>query len=135
MTLRVLTALAALSLGASAALAQGISPCPPVYSSPAGSIIEAPGGMAGEPFSSIVIAEAIMLTPPAAVALRAPEANAAPRSYLGPGLTLVTPTPSREVDAVSAVPDSYAAIDAGPTFVPPTSSFVLYRPSYDAPER
>ena len=134
MTLRVLTALAALSLGASAALAQGLSPCPPVPSSQAGSIIPAPGGTAGEPFSSIVIAEAIMLTP-AWAARPSPDANAAPPSYLGPGLTLVAPTPSREVDSASAVPDGYAAIDAGPTFVPSTSSFVLYRPSYDTPER
>ena len=134
MALRVLNTLAALFLGSSAALAQGISPCPPAYSSTAGLVMLAPGGMAAEPFSSLLIVEAIMLTPAWAVRPAA-DANAAPPPYLGPGLTLVAPTPSRDVDPASAEADGYAAIDAGPTFVPPASSFVLYRPSYDVPAR
>jgi len=133
MALRVLTTLAALFLGSSAALAQGISPCPPAHSSTAGSVMLVPGGMAAEPFSSLLIVEAIMLTP-AWAARPAPDANAASPSYLGPGLTLVAPTPSRDVDP-AAEADGYAAIDAGPTFVPSASSFVLYRPSYDVPAR
>jgi hypothetical protein len=94
--------------------------------------MQAPGSLAGEPFSSLLIVEAIMLTPLWAVR-PAPEANVAPPSYLAPGLTVVMPTPSRDIDPALAEPEGYAAIDAGPTFVQPTSSFVLYRPSYDAP--
>jgi hypothetical protein len=134
MALRVLTTLAALFLGSSAALAQGISPCPAAHPSSAGSVMLVPGGMAAEPFSSLLIVEAIMLSP-AWAARPAPDANVASPSYLAPGLTLVAPTPSRDVDPASAEAEGYAAIDAGPTFVPPASSFVLYRPSYDVPAR
>ena len=135
MTLRVLAAIAALSLGASAAAAQGLSPCPPLHSPLSAFIVEAPNGAPGEPFSSMLIAEAITLAPRATMTPPAPIENSAPPSYVGPGLTLVTPTPSRDVDPASAVSDAYAAIDAGPTFAPPTSAFVLHRPSYETPAR
>jgi hypothetical protein len=137
MTLRVLTAIAALLLGASAATAQGLSPCPPIHSTLSAFIVQAPHGAASEPFSSMLIAEAITLAPSSTstAPLPAPAARAEPSSYVGPGLTLVTPTPSRDVDSPSSVPDAHAAIDAGPTFVPPTSTFVLHRPSYEAPAR
>jgi hypothetical protein len=136
MTLRVLTAIAALLLGASAATAQGLSPCPPIHSTLSAVIVQAPHSAAGEPFSSMLIAEAITLAPSTSTAPPpAPAVNSASPSYFGPGLTLVTPTPSRDVDSPSSVPDAHAAIDAGPTFVPPTSTFVLHRPSYEAPAR
>jgi hypothetical protein len=128
MTLRVITIIAALSLGASAAAAQGLAPCPPTSSSPSVSIVPAPSGAAGEPLASMLIAEAIIFAPQISVA---PVVNATPPSYLAPGPILVAPTPSPEVDSAS-IADAYAAIDAGPTVVPPSSTFVLQRPSYDA---
>jgi hypothetical protein len=136
MTLRVMTIAAALSLGASAAVAQGLSPCPPLASSPpSASIVPAPGGAAGEFLASILIAEAITFAPPASVEPPpAPAVSAAPPSYVAPGPTVVAPTPSGEPDSASTV-DAYAAIDAGPTFAPRSSTFVLERPSHEATPR
>jgi hypothetical protein len=135
MTPRVITIIAALSLGASAAAAQGLAPCPPMPSAPSVSIVPAPGGAASEPFASMLIAEGIIFAPRTSVAPPpAPVVNATPPSYVAPGPTLVTPTPGGDVDSASMA-DAYAAIDAGPTVVPPSSTFVLHLPSYDATPR
>jgi hypothetical protein len=131
MRLMILTA-AAVSLGAIDAAAEGFYPC----------LLATPAGVAGptvslsdpaeEPLASLVIAETITLVPPASVAQPGAAPNAAP-SYIGPGPTVVTPTRGQDTALPSDVPNTYAAVDAGPTFPPPSSTFLLHRPGYDAP--
>ena len=132
MRLRVVTAIAAMSLAASAAAAQGISDRLPEQAVGPASAVAIPNE-AAEPFASIVIEETITLAPRAPAAAPGPTAPAAAPPYIGPGPTIVAPTRDRDAAPASAVPNSHAAVDAGPTFIPPISTFLLQRPGYDAP--
>jgi hypothetical protein len=132
MRLRSVTAIAAVSLAASAAAAQGIFDPPAEQAGGPASVVAIPHD-AAEPFASLVIDETIRLAPPASAPPPGPTAPAAAPSYIGPGPTIVAPTPNRDPASASAVPNGHAAIDAGPTFVPPISTFLLRRPGYDVP--
>jgi hypothetical protein len=128
MKLRIVTATAAFLLAASGAAAQGISDEPP--GRPKGLVAEAIPSEAADPFASIVIEKTVRRTPPPeSIAPRDPAASSPP--YIGPGLTIVAPVREQDTASDLAVPNSHAAVDAGPTFIPTTSTFVLQRPGYD----